>query len=968
MYEFKINTGNNGEVDIATDYYSAGEEIDFKVIPDNGYELNNINVTKGELRENSKNNYSYVMPDEKAVLAVSFKKSNNINDYKKDTDGDGLSDYFEINQFNTDPKSDDTDGDTLTDSQEIFLTFTNPLIKDTDNNGIEDSDEDSDGDRLIDSEEIYYEKSVSTSDTDFDGLSDYEEVYIYKTNPLEEDSDKDGLIDSKDIELGFDPNDSDTDNDGILDKDETFEVEKDYEEEFQGADVIPSLDIELSANQIDTLEVYQSSDEDIFTSKEIPGFMGNAYEFKLEDDIAQGTITFKYDQKLRSNEEQQLAIYEIDKANQQMILLPNQLVDTENCTVSAPINSLSQKTYILLDKKKYDEAFMLELSTEQIGNDLDIVFAIDSSGSMTTNDRYGIRKDVTKDFIDILGEEDRVGIVDFDSYASILSYLTTDKESAKLKVDKIDSSGGTNISNAMSKSISVFNNTNTYASTFESEVEQTIKDGLEEGENGLDINNEKLTSSSAISTMLTEVNEGDKSKYIILLTDGDGTYNTSYTKLAKDNDIKVYTVGLGSGVNISVLEGIASGTGGKYFHANNADSLINEFEAMQEEIIDLVTDTDNDGLSDYHEKYLRLFNGIYLNTDPNNPDTDGDGILDGDEIEFIYDEDSILYFTILSDPTKKDTDKDLIPDNDDTRALIYNPNDVLIENIKVLESALKSYDNNIYNSKNFINRDKLLIANFIRSFNSSYTGFQWDIVGGEIDYDFNNYIESNYPDTYKYFENYQKYYGFKDSNSLDNIDLYHFAATYSGYLYETSAEDTQNIDTNFVSNELYDAIIDLIAQNSGRMFEFHINNLSGWAGDFQTLVVDCINDKDISDDMYEMVFEGIGATSGMFTREDELADADAYNINKIGGRYISEAMYKYYDLNGKYNKRYTMFTNNMSRKRIENLTHTYSKKYFVKIPLNIPWPIYGEIEISNSDADASSEAITDFYINKREQE
>ncbi|MEO8168164.1 MAG: OmpA family protein, partial [bacterium] len=57
-------------------------------------------------------------------------------------------------------------------------------------------------------------------------------------------------------------------------------------------------------------------------------------------------------------------------------------------------------------------------------------------------------------------------------------------------------------------------------------------------------------------------------------------------------------------------------------------------------------DDDNDGLSNGKEAALGL--------DPNNPDTDGDGLTDGDEI-----------FKYKTDPTKKDTDGDGLSDGDE---------------------------------------------------------------------------------------------------------------------------------------------------------------------------------------------------------------------------------------------------------------------------------------------------------------
>jgi hypothetical protein len=67
-------------------------------------------------------------------------------------------------------------------------------------------------------------------------------------------------------------------------------------------------------------------------------------------------------------------------------------------------------------------------------------------------------------------------------------------------------------------------------------------------------------------------------------------------------------------------------------------------EKFRQEIKDAaVGDSDLDGLSDEEEKRL--------STDLNNPDSDGDGLLDGDEVHQYH-----------SDPLKADTDDDGISD------------------------------------------------------------------------------------------------------------------------------------------------------------------------------------------------------------------------------------------------------------------------------------------------------------------
>uniref|UniRef100_A0A7S0RGB8 Calcium-binding protein n=1 Tax=Pyramimonas obovata TaxID=1411642 RepID=A0A7S0RGB8_9CHLO len=88
----------------------------------------------------------------------------------KDTDGDGLNDWEEINKYGTDPLKADTDGDGLKDGEEINVYRTNPLSQDTDGDGLSDFDE-----------VTKHFTNPIAPDTDGDGLSDYDEIMKYKT-------------------------------------------------------------------------------------------------------------------------------------------------------------------------------------------------------------------------------------------------------------------------------------------------------------------------------------------------------------------------------------------------------------------------------------------------------------------------------------------------------------------------------------------------------------------------------------------------------------------------------------------------------------------------------------------------------------------------------------------------------------------------------------------------------------------
>lgn len=123
---------------------------------------------------------------------------------ERDADEDGLSDLLE-DLLGTDKDKIDTDGDGLSDYEEFCLTGTDPILFDTNEDGIDDGNADIDGDGLTNLEEIRLNTNPTVADTDSDGLKDYDEVYIYGTNPLQYDTDGDCISDSDEILLGLDP-------------------------------------------------------------------------------------------------------------------------------------------------------------------------------------------------------------------------------------------------------------------------------------------------------------------------------------------------------------------------------------------------------------------------------------------------------------------------------------------------------------------------------------------------------------------------------------------------------------------------------------------------------------------------------------------------------------------------------------------------------------------------------------------
>ena len=172
-------------------------------------------------------------PDQDGLtnLQEQTRGTNPLND---DTDSDGLPDGWEVAN-NLNPRDDgsinpnnggtgDPDNDGLTNVNE-YQRHTNPWKSD------------SDGDQLDDGDEVdIYNTDPNDADTDDDGLSDGWEVLngldpndsgsTVPVNGPEGDPDHDGLDNLSEQDAGTDPYDPDTDDDGLMDG---WEVENDLD-------------------------------------------------------------------------------------------------------------------------------------------------------------------------------------------------------------------------------------------------------------------------------------------------------------------------------------------------------------------------------------------------------------------------------------------------------------------------------------------------------------------------------------------------------------------------------------------------------------------------------------------------------------------------------------------------------------------------------------------------------------------
>ncbi len=615
----------------------------------------------------------------------------------RDIDGDGLPDCVE-QYLGSNPEMKDTDSDGLDDYYEVFVTYTDPVKPDSDDNGINDGDEDFDEDSLTNLEEYTLSTNPWNDDSDGDELKDGEEINTYGTDPLKKDTDDDGLEDNDEIHFVTDPTNPDTDGNGILDGDEKYSQTFTHivkNEECAVEEVIVSM--EGTGNIQKNTSVESVMDEDIICS-DVVGLIGEPFEIESKSQFDKATITFKINQsRLGDTEFDNLMFLWYDEENYKFVELETSY-DYDNSTVSIETSHFSR--YMVVDKNKWFEAWAVEFNYNPNNKDshaptyrYNTVLAVDCSGSMRSNDPIstvsGIdspyeaafsktcqRIKAAESFVNNMNNVDKAAVVLFTSSASIATGMTDDSQTLKLALQKITSSGNTSFNAAISTSISAFDSSEFH---------------------GTDITNR-----------------------IILLSDGGSSVSESILNNARDAGIEIYTIGLGSGSNDSVLKHISDYTGGKFFKAYTSDDLVDIYSKVGFSDFD-TTDTDGDKLYDAVEAAgIRIQNGqIITGCDPSKKDTNNDGLEDGQEIDptplksekTIYNDDGTVetvkgyYFTMTSNPEKTDTDNDGYDDYSFLNNEIYSIGlyDYINGNSFPLESGASE---NLFKSDTYIEKDE----------------------------------------------------------------------------------------------------------------------------------------------------------------------------------------------------------------------------------------------------------------------
>ena len=574
--------------------------------------------------------------------------------YLADTDDDGLPNLIE-KEIGSDPYNPDTDGDNLPDGYEALTLGTDPTKPDTDENGVSDYDEDFDNDGLSNGQEYELGTEPYNEDTDGDGLKDGEEINIYGTDPLKVDTDEDGLEDGDEIYFETDPLNPDSDGNGISDGDEKRSQTFIHEVENEDCAVTEvRVTMEGTGNLQKTTSVESIMNKDILCS-DVVGLVGEPFSIETTSQFDKATLTYVIDKsKLGDTEFDNLLFLWYDEENDNFVELDT-VLDEKNSTVSVETTHFSK--YMLVDQVEWFKAWKnASLYFEDTYEPLATVICYDCSGSMSSNDRtfnYNIfnddgtiaysyptcyRKLAIDSFIDSMMLTDKTALVSFESSAKLVSGFSSDNDVLKSLVNPYNG-GGTNAKAA------------------------------------LDI---------AINQL--ETVEHWYSRHVILLSDGDVNVTANQILQAKTAGIKIHTIGLGSGANNQKLQNCARDTGGQFFAAKTAEELDAIYRDLSKDNhfdLEGLPDEDDDGLPDEFEvSGLVISNAQVIYTDPENPDCDDDDLLDGQEISIdgaksktvkigSADGGYITYSTVVfkysSDPNNGDTDGDGILDVNDSK-------------------------------------------------------------------------------------------------------------------------------------------------------------------------------------------------------------------------------------------------------------------------------------------------------------
>ena len=416
--------------------------------------------------------------------------------------------------------------------------------------------DDQDNDGLTDIEEKELQTNPYRADTDKDGLLDKYELEQSKTDPVNPDSDNDGLNDGDELALGFDPLRADSKEDGRKDGERTITYQIEDEKtkikmNVQGKGNLPST----------TIDVYDNKAFD-----KIEGLLNTVYNFKTTGILTRATVEIPYSlEKMTAKglNEDNLTLYyfnEETKALEPVETTVNKINQTLTVTLNHFSKYLIGDANVVLETQETDVLFVIDNSISMYTEEQMIEAGYKYSTGTEGNDAEFKRLTLTNQLIDMFGKGYSFSVAEFSGNYVNLEDFTKDVETAKEKVNSMHGNwksdgNGTNIVGALEKGLAEFTN-------------------------------------------------NEKNRYLILLTDGKnskGSLSLNREEIiatAKEKEVSICIIGLGSDIDTEDLTTIASETGCAYYNAKDATALDEIYGVMASKINYNLVDVDNDGTVD----------------------------------------------------------------------------------------------------------------------------------------------------------------------------------------------------------------------------------------------------------------------------------------------------------------------------------------------------------------------------------
>ena len=415
---------------------------------------------------------------------------------------------------------------------------------------------DSDNDGLSNAKEKEIGTDPYSADSDEDGLPDKLELEQTKTDPLKKDTDGDGLNDGDELDLGLDPLKIDSKGDGIKDGDRTLTYS--LSEEKLGVSMQITGKGNIASTTIDKIKNATFAD--------MNGLMDTVYNFYTTGTIEKATVTIKYnieDITAKGMDENGLTLYYFNEDTKKLEALPT-VVDTLNKTITVTLQHFSKyvigDSHAVLTNYNSQIMFVIDNSVSMYSMTQMVAAGYDDSVGAVGNDTDFKRLTLTNKMIEKFTGNYQFGVAEFSGNYVNLSQFTDNVESVKKNVNSMKSywnsnATGTNIISALKNSINEF----------------------KEDENG---------------------------HYVVLLTDGKNTEGSlssnknTIIKEAKEKNVKICVIGLGSDIDTNDLDNIAESTGCDYYNATDSSALDEIYSIVGADINYSLVDTDNDNKTD----------------------------------------------------------------------------------------------------------------------------------------------------------------------------------------------------------------------------------------------------------------------------------------------------------------------------------------------------------------------------------